>query len=145
MAVPTAPLFTSSTPPVIEPAPFAEKLPTRAKNPPVSCPVIVKAYEPLRLATLYGPVVGGGAGVPEMPPLPPPHAISSRARAKSVTSANRLFILRQVRRGTRGFVGRFTGHLRGSFSLVRSVSDRRPATAEFRVATAPLLPPCPSE
>src|SRR5436305_479838 len=63
MAVPTAPLFTSSTPPVIDPAPLAEKLPTRAKNPPVSCPVIVKAYEPLRLATLYGPVVGGGAGV----------------------------------------------------------------------------------
>jgi hypothetical protein len=43
IAVPIAPLFTSSTPPMMAPAPFAEKLPTRAKNPPESCPVIVNA------------------------------------------------------------------------------------------------------
>src|SRR6266852_4201665 len=82
----------SSTPPVMPPAPFAIKVPTRAKgtgeNPPVKdSPLVTNAYWPFRLALLKLPTGGGSVMVPP----PPPHAAVQRAAA-STNAGKRRFI-----------------------------------------------------
>src|SRR6266849_158764 len=81
-------VFTSSTPPVILPLPSAMKAPTRAKNPPISWPLIRNAYWPLRLALEKLPTGGGGRGV-ELPPL---HAAARTAEKRVKQKARRFTV-----------------------------------------------------
>src|ERR1700722_9230765 len=116
------PLFKSCTPPLIEPAPFAVKLPARVKNPPLSCPLIKNAYVPLSDATEYGPLGGdGGSGV-TLPP--PPHAAAIAAKTAAPT-VSRYLVSR-----------RFTAHLPDSHSHWSPTASRF-SRAAFPSASGP--------
>src|SRR5580698_10941831 len=108
------PLFKSCTPPVIEPDPFAVKLPTRVKNPPASWPLSTKAKVPFSDACEYGPLGGVGGGVT---PPPPPQAAAIAARIAAPNIA-RYFVSR-----------RFTAHLPDSRSNLSPASSRSSTAA----------------
>src|SRR6266478_9531389 len=62
--------FTSSTPPVMLPAPSAAKLPTRASGvtfaPVKDSPLVTNAYWPFKLERPYLPTGGGGLTIPPL-------------------------------------------------------------------------------